>query len=217
MYTQRRIGLFGGSYNPPHTAHVEVSKILLAEEALGLESLWWLVSAQNPLKSPEALAPFSHRMAMSQLATKDSEAITVTDFEEKHQLTYTAKVLKKLCAEYPETPFVWCMGADNWETFHLWKDWQQILNLMPVVVLARPGYKKGPAAEVTAYMAKSGIPMLKSLQNEGEEVLDRGVLVLENKEFDVSATKVRTQQDLNLVPDTVAEYIRDHHLYNIKS
>ena len=132
-----RIGLFGGSFNPAHEGHREISREALTR--LGLDRVWWLVSPQNPLKSPEEMAPLAERLAGARAAAGDPR-ILVTGLETRLGSAYTADTLQTLVALLPRVRFVWLMGADNLIQVHQWQDWQKIFNTLPVAVFDRPSY-----------------------------------------------------------------------------
>ena len=133
----QRIGLLGGSFNPAHDGHVEISELALAK--LGLDEVWWLVSPQNPLKSTAGMAPLDERMMSARRATQDLP-IVVTDIERELGTRYTVDTLEALCQRYPEVRFVWLMGADNLYQVHRWHGWSRIFHTVPVAVFARPTY-----------------------------------------------------------------------------
>ena len=130
------VGLFGGSFNPPHDGHVLVADIALRR--LGLEQLWWMVTPGNPLKSRNHLAPLAERIALSEKITHDPR-IKVTAFEQSLGQSYTARTLEKIRERNRGIRFVWIMGADNLKNFHLWQDWQKIACTFPIAVIDRPG------------------------------------------------------------------------------
>jgi nicotinate-nucleotide adenylyltransferase len=129
--------LLGGSFNPAHGAHRRIS--LEAAAALGLEEVWWLVSPGNPLKPRAGMAPLPARFT-SALRQARRAPIRVSAIEREFGTTYTAITLRRLLRRYPKRRFVWLMGADNLAQFHRWRDWRSIARLMPIAVLARPGY-----------------------------------------------------------------------------
>ncbi|MEJ2517549.1 MAG: nicotinate-nucleotide adenylyltransferase [Methyloceanibacter sp.] len=133
-----RIGLLGGSFNPAHAAHREIS--LAALKRLGLDQVWWLVTAGNPLKDVTDLPPVAERVADGRRVA-DHPRITVTGFDGGTGSPYTADLLAALVQRYPGVDFVWLMGADNLATVHRWKDWPEIFQLVPIAVLDRPGYR----------------------------------------------------------------------------
>lgn len=136
---RRRIptGLLGGSFNPAHGGHRAIS--LNAIDALGLDELWWLVSPGNPLKPKAGMAPLPARIASAQRMARRAP-IRATGIEAELGTRYTVDTLKKLVRRYPNRQFIWIMGADNLVQFPQWRDWRGIARLMPIAVIARPGY-----------------------------------------------------------------------------
>jgi nicotinate-nucleotide adenylyltransferase len=130
------VGLFGGSFNPPHEGHLLVAEIALRR--LGLDQLWWMVTPGNPLKSRTELAPLRDRLAMSDRLIQDPR-IKVTAFERKLATSYTAETLAFVKSRNPHVHFVWVMGADSLKTFHLWQRWRDIASTFPIAVIDRPG------------------------------------------------------------------------------
>lgn len=133
-----RIGLLGGSFNPPHAAHRLISETAL--KRLRLAQVWWLVTPGNPLKDHSNLAPLAERIRLCRRIVRNP-AIKVTAFEAAIGTAYTAQTLAWLRNRLPRTRFVWLMGADNLATFHRWNDWRSIFQLMPIAVEDRPGWR----------------------------------------------------------------------------
>ncbi|MGQ5719535.1 nicotinate-nucleotide adenylyltransferase [Pseudochrobactrum asaccharolyticum] len=131
-----KIGLFGGSFNPPHAGHVLVAELAL--ERLGLDQLWWMVTLGNPLKDVSELAPLSRRIALSEDLISDKR-IHVTAFEASYQVRYTADTLALVRQHNPDKHLVWVMGADNLMNFHHWQEWDEIARTYPIAVINRPG------------------------------------------------------------------------------
>jgi nicotinate-nucleotide adenylyltransferase len=132
-----RVGLFGGSFDPPHAGHLHVSREAL--KRLGLDRLWWLVSPGNPLKA-RGPAPLDRRLAAAR-AMVGHPRIVVTDLEARIGTRYTAETIEAIRTLYPGVRFVWLMGADNLAQFHRWQRWEGIMESVPVCVLARPGQR----------------------------------------------------------------------------
>ena len=143
------IGLFGGSFNPPHDGHRLVAEIAL--QRLGLDQLWWMVTPGNPLKSHNGLAPLAERIAACELVKGDPR-IKVTAFEKTLGKTYTAETLRAIRARNPDCHFIWIMGADNLKNFHLWQNWREIACTYPIAVIDRPG---STLAYLSSKMAKT--------------------------------------------------------------
>ncbi len=133
----QRIGLLGGSFNPPHAAHRLISQIALRR--LGLDAVWWIVTPGNPLKSHGGLAPLATRMAQCEAMKRDNR-IRVTAFESRLASTFTAATLSFLCGRNQGVHFVWIMGADCLAQFQRWQHWRDIFALLPVAVIDRPGF-----------------------------------------------------------------------------
>jgi nicotinate-nucleotide adenylyltransferase len=133
----QRVGLLGGSFNPAHRGHLEISRAAL--ERLGLDRVWWLVSPQNPLKSVLDMAPFDQRLTGARDLAKDPR-IQAAALEDALGTVYTADTVTALARRFPRCRFVWLMGADNLVQISQWKDWETIFRTLPVAVFDRPSY-----------------------------------------------------------------------------
>jgi nicotinate-nucleotide adenylyltransferase len=154
------VGLFGGSFNPAHDGHAHVAET--AMRRLGLDRVVWLVSPQNPLKDARDSAPLSERMASARAAASLAAAgpsMIVSDFESRVGTQWTIDTLRVLTARHPGVRFVWLMGSDNLADFHRWRGWTDIMELMPVAVIARPGsLHHSRTAPAAARYASARIP-----------------------------------------------------------
>lgn len=140
------IGLLGGSFDPAHAGHVHITRQAL--KRFGLDRMWWMVSPGNPLKA-KGPAALENRMARAKSVMQHPQ-VTVTDIEARLGTAYTAETLAKLLPRYPRNRFVWLMGADNLAQFHRWQDWQRIMEMVPVGVIARPGDRISARRSVAA-------------------------------------------------------------------
>ena len=131
-----KVGLFGGSFNPAHDGHAHVAETAL--QRLDLDRVVWLVSPQNPLKDSRHTAPLADRMASARTFAR-GPAMIVSDFETRVGTSWTVDTLRALKRRHPGVHFVWLMGSDNLESFHRWRGWTDIMRMMPVAVIARPG------------------------------------------------------------------------------
>ena len=162
-----RIGLLGGSFNPPHAAHRLIS--VMALKRLQLDQVWWMVTPGNPLKNHGELAPLADRIALSRKVSGHPR-IKVTAFEAGIGTAYTAAALRFIRRRYPAVHFVWLMGADNLAGFHRWNEWQSIFETMPIAVEDRPGWRqRALASRAARHFASSRIseglaPALSQLQ-----------------------------------------------------
>ncbi|TXH35207.1 MAG: nicotinate-nucleotide adenylyltransferase [Rhodospirillaceae bacterium] len=152
MKRRRKIGLLGGSFNPAHEGHRDISLAALAY--FGLDEVRWLVAPQNPLKSTDGMAPFATRIALAQ-AVAAHPRIRVTDIEIRLGTRFTADTLAKLVELDRDCRFLWLMGADNLVQIDHWKNWQQIFHLLPIAVFDRPTYTyRALAAKAARRFAK---------------------------------------------------------------
>ncbi len=158
-----RIGLFGGSFNPPHSGHRLVAETAL--KRLELDQVWWLVTPGNPLKDHSDLAPLDERVHMTARLAAHPR-MRVTACEQIFGSTYTAQTVSALRSKRPMLRFAWIMGADNLSSFHRWQDWREILAAVPIAIVDRPG----------ASLATLGSPMAKAF--EGHRVDERDARLL---------------------------------------
>lgn len=150
-------GLLGGSFNPAHGGHRRIT--LFAMQALALDESWWLVSPGNPLKPKKGMAPLAARLKSAQAAARRTR-ITATAIERELGTRFTVNTLAALKRRYPRRDFVWLMGSDNLAQFHLWKDWRRIARMMPIAVIARPGYDAAAlASPAMAWLRRYRVPL----------------------------------------------------------
>lgn len=140
------IGLLGGSFDPAHGGHAQIT--LEALKRFKLDRVWWLLSPGNPLKD-KGPAPMVQRIEAA-CRVMDHPRVVVSDFEARVGTRYTAKTIAALRRKYPGVRFVWLMGADNLAEFHRWKDWEWIMQTVPVGVMARPGDRISARTSVAA-------------------------------------------------------------------
>jgi nicotinate-nucleotide adenylyltransferase len=133
-----RIGLLGGSFNPAHAAHVEIS--LTALKRLGLDQVWWVVTPSNPLKVPAELPSLTERVSAARKVANHPR-IAVTGFPGEKGSPYTVDLITELKRRYPGVSFVWLMGADSLAEFNRWRSWHKIFAKVPIAVLDRPGFR----------------------------------------------------------------------------
>lgn len=187
-----RIGLLGGSFNPAHAAHREIS--LTAMHALQLDQVWWLVSPQNPLKSKNGMAPLEARLASAQ-AVAAHPRIRATAVEQRLGTRYTADTLSVLRRHYPQARFVWLMGADNLAQFHRWRDWRGIAAAMPIAVLDRPGFNlTAPQSRAGQWLSRYRVPRHDAAALAGRTA--PAFLLLKSKLNPLSATELRKKSGL---------------------
>jgi len=130
-----RVGLLGGSFNPPHQAHRAVS--LFAIKRLRLDRVWWLVTPGNPLKDDKALHDLDERAQAARRVANDPR-IDVSCLESVIGTRYTVDTVRYLRRRASTLRFVWIMGADNLAQFHRWQNWRDIAFEVPIAVIDRP-------------------------------------------------------------------------------
>jgi nicotinate-nucleotide adenylyltransferase len=151
-----RIGLLGGSFNPPHAAHRAIS--LFALKRLQLDRVWWLVSPGNPLKDRSNLHDLAER-ATAAKRIADDPRIDVSCLESVIGTRYTTDTISYLRRRCSGARFVWIMGADNLAQFHRWENWRRIADEVPFAVIDRPPQSfRGLAATASQALSRYRIP-----------------------------------------------------------
>jgi nicotinate-nucleotide adenylyltransferase len=206
----KRIGLWGGSFNPPTLAHKALSDYAFL--TLKLDELHWIVTPHNPEKDVLTLAPFEHRFAMVNQLLQDQTERQASDIEHRLRSSWTINTVKALRKEYPDDYLFFLMGTDNWLGFHLWgDDFAEILDYVSMVIFNRPGLDLAETAKATELFAERRATSPDDLKKSGSW------FILDNPIFNMSATEARTllqQGELptQLAPETL-EYIQQNKLY----
>lgn len=189
------IGLFGGSFNPPHIAHLVVAEV--AQDQFGLEEVWWIPNATPPHKSDDELAMVEHRLAMTKQAVADNPTFRLCDIEvQRAGVSYTVETIRALQDQHPKTDFGLLIGSDSLNHFENWHRPDEIAERVPLVVYKRPGVIKQAAAPRFA----------------------NHVHFVSAPVMEVSGTEVRARRRAGrsiryLVPTAVRTYIEDNDLY----
>ena len=136
----KKVGIFGGSFNPIHIGHLALANYLC--EFSYLDEVWFMVSPQNPLKRNDKLWDDELRLELARLATEDYPKFKVCDIEfQLPRPSYTIHTLNALKEAYPGHEFTLLIGADNWKLFPHWKASDEIIAHHKVLVYPRPGYE----------------------------------------------------------------------------
>ena len=183
-----RVGLLGGSFNPPHEGHLHISKA--AMQMLGLDCIWWLVTPQNPLKSQKPLSMEQREALCNDLV--DDPKILISTIEKDLGTNITYQTIKRLKTYYRDTDFVWITGMDNALSLHEWNNWQELLDLLPMAHLTRM-----PA---TSLVQNNPLRMYRKQRHivqrhAGRPNLDSGQTfwILGKKMIDISSTEIRSR------------------------
>ena len=188
-----RIGIFGGTFNPPHNGHLRLAKTFL--EQASVDEVWLMVSPQNPFKVGEDSPADEIRLEMVNLALQGENRIKASDFEfHLPKPSYTWNTLQELSKCYPKNEFVLLIGGDNWGAFNRWSHHEEILQNYSVVVYPRATDKIDPGS------------------------LPSNVKLLSVGNINVSSTEIRNLLRKNvsakdLLPPSVAEYLSDNPIY----
>ncbi|MBR0776790.1 nicotinate-nucleotide adenylyltransferase [Bradyrhizobium diazoefficiens] len=185
--TGMRIGLLGGSFNPPHQAHRAISRFALTR--LQLDRVWWLVTPGNPLKENGNLHELGARMQAARDVANDPR-IEVSCLESVIRTRYTIDTINTLRRRLPGLRFVWIMGADNLAQFHRWQDWRRIAAQVPIAVIDRPPQSfRALASPAAQALARYRLP-----ENEAAVLADRPApawVFLTGMKLNLSSTGLR--------------------------
>lgn len=187
----QRIGLLGGSFNPPHAGHIHISRV--AATRLGLDRIWWLVTPGNPLKANLDLPPVALRLASARALARDPR-ILVTGLEAGIGSPYTVDTIALLRARLPGVRFVWIMGADNLAEFHNWRNWRALAGLVPLAIVDRPGWRlKALSAPAARILARWRVP--QSRAGSLASMRPPAWLILTSRLSAVSSTALRSAEN----------------------
>ena len=167
--SNNKIGIFGGSFDPPHKGHLEISKIAIKK--LSLAKLYWCVTKKNPFKN-ETLFSLSDRVKQSKDITKKIKKIKIRSFDKKIKSTNTIDLIKYLKKTNKKNSFFLIIGSDNLIKFHKWKKWKVLTKLTEIVVFSRKDYDIKAKKSVTVKKVKK-------------------IIFIKNKQINISSTKIR--------------------------
>ena len=143
----KKIGILGGTFDPPHIGHIHISKIAIKK--LNLNNLVWVITKQNPLKKKPHLS-FKIRIKLSKEITKKIKKISVKQFDQKIKSENTYDFLKFFKKKNKKTQIFFIIGADNLIKFHKWKNWKKIPQLAKIVVFTRTNYSRRALGSIAA-------------------------------------------------------------------
>jgi len=190
-----RIGLLGGSFDPPHNAHLALARTAL--DHLRLDELWWLPQGHAYQKA-RALSSKADRRAMIELAIAGEPRFRLEDCElERDGPTYSIDTLRELSARQ-QADWFFIIGQDQYANLNTWRDWPELLQRVTLAVAAREGAAVVASSEVAATPHR--------------------MVLLPLPRMDVSSTAIRTaaaegRDYTDMVPGSIARYIDQHHLY----
>ena len=192
-----RVGIFGGSFNPPHIAHLIIAESI--REQFHLDHVLWIPNYIPPHKSQEHFAEVEHRLLMTQKAIEHNPRFSVSELEiERKGTSFTLNTVQTLCQTHPETSFSLIIGGDSLKDFMLWHQPAEIVKQTPLIVYKRPGENTAPA--------------------EAERLFPERISFASAPLLDISSTEIRQLVRVGksiryLVPEPVRLYIQQHRLY----
>ncbi len=192
MALKKRIGVFGGSFNPVHNGHIHIVKSFLKSGVI--DEMLITLAPSPPHKDHTTQAPYHHRFRMLELAFAGFDQVTISDLEKSLPVpSYSLQTIQSLKASNPTCQFFLCMGEDSLEGFHTWHRYKELLAEVTLLVAARPGSNAGLVTE---------------------QILKKTIFV-SNSELDISSSTVRSgTAGKHALPESVAEYIRTQNLYS---
>jgi len=187
----RRVGLLGGSFDPPHKGHLFIS--LEAKKILGLSEVWWLITPKNPHKIINP-ASYNERLYNCRKIVKNYP-IKIKEYEKKINSPYSYITIRYLKNKYKFINFFWLMGADNLIFFHKWQKWRKIFKEVPIVVFKRHGYNNKALNSISKKTYENyRINLEENILNEFNNPFSW--IYLNNKEIKISSTEIRNQRKL---------------------
>ena len=186
----KKIGLLGGSFDPPHKGHLFISRE--AKKILKLDEIWWLVTPQNPLKI-SIPATYSERVKNCKNITRNFP-IKIKEIEKKIEADYSFKTISFILNHYNNIKFFWLMGADNLINFHNWQEWKKIFNNMSIVIFKRHGYNTQALKSIAARHFKNSKKIKSNISFLDFDELPSWA-IFENKEIKISSSEIRNQRE----------------------
>ena len=154
-FDKKTIGIFGGSFDPPHKGHVEISKISLKK--IKLKKIYWIITKKNPFKKKPFFS-LKQRISRSKKAIKRYKKIKILYLDDKIKSSRTIDVINYFRKIKKQKNLCLILGADNLLNFHKWTSWKKIVKLTKLVVFSRKGYdKKSKESIVVKYLNKKNI------------------------------------------------------------
>lgn len=193
-HRRRRIGIFGGSFNPAHSGHSHIAD--LARRHLRLDAIWWLVSPQNPLKNETGMAAFATRLESARQQAgqcRYARSMQVSALEQRIGIRHSAATLAMIRQRMPRARLVWIMGADNLAGFHRWHRPERIAAKMAIAVINRPGSRAAALSSPGAKIVGRRVPPPRFAHDPAP----RRWCFIQGPVNHLSATAIRLQQNLH--------------------
>ena len=181
---KERIGIFGGSFDPPHKGHLHIAKLFIKK--LKLNKLIWTVSNKNPLVKKKYFYNFRQRKILSKKITSKIKNIKINDFDKK----YSYQLLNTLKKKYKDKKFFFLIGSDNVKFLHKWKKLSSIVNSSTLVIISRPGYLK--EIKKTAFYRKNHKYLIKNYK--ANDIFPKKVWIyIKDKGVKISSSNIKNR------------------------
>jgi nicotinate-nucleotide adenylyltransferase len=221
MVAKKRIGLYGGTFDPVHIGHLEVAQRV--SELFELETVFFVPAQVAPHKLTRPVTPPLHRYAMLALATQSHPRLLISTFElDAPNRRYTVDTVTELQATFgTSVELFFIMGADSWSEIDTWRDWERLLTLTNHIVVTRPGYDIA-VAHVSEELRNRILDLSgkREVTSAISEAAGKNIFFTDVVLQDVSATEIRRvagaggfDELKTLVSEPVAEYIKKYELY----
>lgn len=186
----KKIGILGGTFDPIHNQHIKIAKT--AYQKLKLDEVWILPTKKNPLKN-DVSATTKQRITMINLTIENFPWLKLNQYEleTKNQVNYTIDTIKHFKKTYPNTEFFFLIGSDNLYTLEKWKGINELINLVQIIVVNRPHYRKS-------------IKLIQKYQCQN---------LIVQPSNDISSSKIRSGEIVNLLNKKVINYINENFIY----
>jgi nicotinate-nucleotide adenylyltransferase len=219
MYAQKRIALYGGTFDPVHAGHLEVARRV--SQLFEIEKVLFIPAQMAPHKIGRPVTEPIHRYAMLALATQDDPQLSISTFEldapDRRYTVDTVDHFQRVLGDSTEVFFI--MGADSWSEITTWREWERLLSMTNHIVVTRPGYDP-----VTTHVGKIGerIVDVRSGKSPSRTEGAKKIFLTDVVMKDVSATNIRrlasegrVEELTGLVPGPVLEYIKKYGIYRL--
>ena len=177
MPKRKSLGIFGGSFDPPHKGHVEISKISLKK--IKLKKIYWIITKKNPFKN-KTFYSLDERIKYAKKMTKAQKKIKTIYLDNIIKSSRIIDVINYFMKKKKIKNIFFIIGSDNLTRFHKWKSWKKIVKLVKLIVFSRKGYDRKGMKSIVA----------KNFENR--------IIFVKNKPISISSTQLKKWTKLNI-------------------
>ena len=179
-----KIGIFGGSFDPPHKGHLHISNVFL--KAFNLQKVIWSVSKKNPLIKKNYYYNYNQRIELIKKITKNSKKVFINNFDKK----FSFQLVNGLKKKFKNKTFFFLVGTDNIKNFHKWKNYEKILKMTTVVFISRPGYENGVKRSIFFKRYKS---YLLKKYDKSTTIGENSWFYIKDKGLNISSSNIKNR------------------------